>query len=91
MDFAIRNDYLVILNFFQLPSLFQEKNLTAALQKAEMDEDPEIKRLLGLAVSHLQALKEMDRKYKEDEFHLAVKEVLFSFICNAPHVTCLIQ
>ena len=46
------------------------------LQKAEMHDDLEIKRLHGLAASHLGALKEMDMKYKEEEFYLTVKEVL---------------
>ena len=63
----------------QLPSLFQEKTLTSVLRKAERHEDLEIKRLHGLAASHLEALKDMDMKYKEDEFYSTVKEVIRSF------------
>ena len=46
------------------------------LHKAERHEDLEIKRLHGLAASHLEALKDMDMKYKEDEFYITVKEVI---------------
>ncbi len=66
---------------FQLPSLFQEKTLTAVLQRASQDEDPEIKRLQELASSHLDALIEMDRKYQETEFFRTVKEVGCIDIC----------
>ena len=52
------------------------------LQKAEKHEDLEIKRLHGLAASHLEALKDMDMKYKEDEFYLTVKEVIGPLFSN---------
>ena len=45
------------------------------LQKASAHEDAEIQRLYGLASSHLDALKEMDAKYDEAEFHSTVREV----------------
>lgn len=65
---------ILITLFLALPSLFQEKTLTSVLRKAERHEDLEIKRLHGLAASHLEALKDMDMKYKEDEFYSTVKE-----------------
>ena len=58
------------------------------LQKAEKHEDLEIKRLHGLAASHLEALKEMDMKYKEDEFYLTVKEVMGLLFSIAPFPFC---
>lgn len=65
---------ILITLFLALPSVFQEKTLKEVLKKAEYHDDFEIKRLHGLAASHLQALKEMDMKYREDEFHSTVKE-----------------
>eukprot|EP00794_Sanderia_malayensis_P010898 gene10898-12057_t len=67
---------ILITLFLALPSLFQEKSLTAVLLKAKQHDDPEIKRLQSLASSHLDALIEMDKKYQETEFFRTVREKL---------------
>ena len=53
----------------------QEVTLSAVLQKSTTHEDPEVRRLLELASSHLEALRELDRRYSEDGFYNSVKEV----------------
>ncbi|XP_065055837.1 uncharacterized protein LOC135684274 isoform X2 [Rhopilema esculentum] len=67
---------ILITLFLALPALFQEKTLVSVLKKAETHEDLEIRRLYGLAASHLDALKDMDSKYAEEEFLCSVKEKL---------------
>ena len=67
--------------------LMQELTLREVFERGNKMKDEEVSRLVQLAVSHLQALQDSDKSYREDEFYNNVKEVrLFSILSRYDNV-----
>lgn len=56
------------------PYLMQQLTLNDAISRAKSVHDEEVRRLATLASSHLEALRQSDSSYKEEEFYDIVKE-----------------
>lgn len=65
----------VCFSFYQAPYLMQQLTLNDAISRAKSVHDEEVRRLATLASSHLEALRQSDSSYKEEEFYDIVKEV----------------